>query len=131
MTRQELERLEELNQTINEELIMLEDLRKPSMDSKTKCFPGAVSVRYPSDPTGVMGVKAAQKSIEVDRLIDEYYDLRCRVCSRIRTLDDAREAAILCQRYIHLKTWEEVQNRIKCRRAEVFTHHNIALQRIK
>lgn len=131
MTRQELEQLEQLNQTINEKLQELEDIRKLSADGKTKCLPGAVSVRYPSDPTGVKGVKAAKKSMEIDELVDEYYDLRCKACAGIRALQDQREAAILCQRYIHHKTWEEVQIRVKCRRTDIFAKHKIALSKIK
>lgn len=131
MTRQELERLEKLNISINEKLQELEDVRKPFVDNKTKCTPGYVTVRYPSDPTGKTGIKAAEKSIEIDKLIDEYYDLRCKACHSIRTLQDKTSAAILCQRYIHFKTWEEIQIRVKCRKADIFAKHKIALSKIK
>ena len=131
MLRRDLERLEKLNVRINELLLELHRIRKPYVDNKTKCCPGAVSVRYTSDPTGLTGIKAAEYSAEIDKLIDEYYGLRSKACKQIRSLSDEREAVILCQRYIHLKTWGEVQNRLKCGHGTLFRKHNSALEKIK
>ena len=68
---------------------------------------------------------------KIDRKIDELYRIKNEILDSIFRLNDPRERTILKERYIDMRTWEQIAEEIHLSRMQVTRIHGYALNSIK
>lgn len=123
MTKRDLDSLRILNEKIRRKQERIDLLRSKALPGAIRYKPDKLSTPTVFDPMGDIIAEVWDEERKLDSLIDLYYDIRQMVCAEIRTQTDEQTAAILCQRYIHEKSWEEIAERVKCAKSTVYRKH--------
>lgn len=124
MTRRELESLRILNDKIRRKQERIDFLRSKALPGAIRYKPDKLSTPTVFDPMGDIIVEVVELDAELTRLQKQYNDKRVKVCNAIRTQSDKTAACILCQRYIHGKAWNDIQERIDCGQSAMFRKHS-------
>lgn len=130
MTKRDLDSLRILNEKIRRKQERIDLLRSKALPGAIRYKPDKLSTPTVFDPMGDIIAEVWDEERKLDSLIDLYYDIRQMVCAEIRTQTDEQTAAILCQRYIHEKSWNDIQDRVKCTQRTMFRKHTQGVRRM-
>ena len=125
--RAELEGLREMNARIDA-LIMEKEKLAARVTSLARPLSEPVSGTRQSDIANA-AVKLADMGREINRTIDEYYERKERILTRINALSDARYRLLLSWYYVHTErlTLEEVADKMGYHHQSLRRLHVLAL----
>lgn len=84
----------------------------------------------PSDKTARAAVKLADMKKELERDIDHLLDILCEITKAINSVNDLSLRAVLFERYVNLKKWEEIALMLGLCTRQVLNMHNKAIKEI-
>ena len=113
------------------------------LEEKEKAFSQACSVTAPTDRERVTTMRrntSEEKFVrysnedyekEIDRRIDELYQIKLEILSAIGTVNDSTLRKLLVKRYLQFKTWEQIAVEMNYSYMHVTRLHGKALQEVK
>lgn len=113
------------------------------LEEKEKAFSQACSVTAPTDRERVTTTRrntSEEKFVrysnedyekEIDRRIDELYQIKLEILSAIGTVNDSTLRKLLVKRYLQFKTWEQIAVEMNYSYMHVTRLHGKALQEVK
>lgn len=113
------------------------------LEEKEKAFAQACSVTVPTDRERVTTTRrntSEEKFVrysnedyekEIDRRIDELYQIKLEILSAIGAVNDSTLRKLLVKRYLQFKTWEQIAVEMSYSWRQIVRLHGKALQKIK
>ena len=111
------------------------------LEEKERAFALACSMTAPTDHERVTTtrsntsedkfVRYADYEKEIDRRIDELYQIKLEILSAIELVNDSTLRKLLIKRYLQFKTWEQIAVEMNYSWRQIVRLHGKALQKIK
>lgn len=121
-----LEQINKLNLMINNKLQEIYELRTIA----TRVTVSMESERVKSSPTNILEnsiAKIVDKQWEVEKLVDELIEKRCKIIQQVDQIENQRFYSILTYKYVQCLTIKEIQGKMNLQERQVKNLHQDAL----
>lgn len=130
-TKEYLQQIGKLNKMINNKMIELTQMKELSYSIKAVASGERVLSSGDPDKTGCAYVKIEEMEHKIDRMIDNYVDIKAKIIEQIESIEDENLYNILFLKYIAKKRFEDIAVDINKSWRQTIRLHGAALEKFE